>query len=99
MSTPEQIRDARERWDNCGRGDGSFFEEVEETLITLADAYCDGPDWHDRPTEKRGLWAVLGPNTNDFCTAPRHLTAHDIDIYIERGCRFFGPIPSDPKGT
>ena len=73
---------------------------TEDDVIGIVAAIKeDGPDWHDRPTEKRGLWAVLGPNTNDFCTEPRHLTAHDIDIYIERGCRFFGPIPPDLKGT
>ena len=98
MSTPEQIRDARERWENCGRGDGSHIEEVEETLITLADAYCDGPDWHDRPTGP-GRW-LLGDSNGGRFKIWDDYTQEDIDRGAPFACkRVFGPIPPDPKGT
>ena len=98
MITPEQIRDARERWENCGRGDGSHIEEVEETLITLADAYCDGPDWHDRPTVP-GRW-MLDCDNEDHVRIWCDYTQEDIDYGAPFvSIRVYGPIPPDPKGT
>lgn len=67
-----------------------------EDASTLADAYLDGPRWHDKPPVP-GRYVVR--KATDDVESGGCVTVDEIDGWVKAfpDRRWFGPIPPDPE--
>jgi hypothetical protein len=91
----DRVQEAAERLRRCRPPDSvhegvySDMDEMAADSVEVAEAYLDGPAWHDKPTGP-GRWL------SDYYG--RDFRMNKSDMTMEHPGRWYGPIP-DPGAS